>query len=185
MLNCYSPFQCADTRGISALFRGDIEEEEEEEDEDEEEFASEREIVGASTCEDIHRRVRAARDLSISAITFLDVEGETRIIPRMIADDSMLEARCAKSYRNVATKNIEGYDNRFTCVCTGRSKIGRCYQEIDLSRSISEYIDVLDSDPLDSDPVRGSTPFRDPHYRVLHHIVAKPFTSFLPLSHHI
>lgn len=94
LLNCYSPFQCADTRGISALFRGDIEEEEEDY-EDEEEFASEREIVGASTCEDIHRRVRAARDLSISAITFLDVEVETRIILRMIVDDSLLEARCA------------------------------------------------------------------------------------------
>lgn len=71
--------------------RGDVEEkEEEEEDGDEEESASEREIAEASTCEDVHRRVRAARDLSISAITFLDVE-ERRRFPG--SDGPMLEAR--------------------------------------------------------------------------------------------
>ena len=69
------------------------EEKEEEEDEDEEKFArSEREIAGVSTCEDVHRRVRAARDLLISAITFLDVKERRRFLG---SDGSLLETRCA------------------------------------------------------------------------------------------
>lgn len=49
-------------------------EEEEEEDKDEKKSSSEREIAEASTCKDVHRRIRAARDLSISTIASFDVE---------------------------------------------------------------------------------------------------------------